>query len=131
MKRENTNIRGKYYYEVSIVEDGLCRLGWSTKESALKIGKSEEGERERECRKRGECSLGSLSSLTTGTDDESWGFGGTGKKSHSNRFDDYGQSFTKGDVIGCMLDLDNGTMRLGGVPELSIISSLQLVQEWR
>ena len=45
MKRENTNIRGKYYYEVSIVEDGLCRLGWSTKESALKIGKSEEGER--------------------------------------------------------------------------------------
>lgn len=47
-----------------------------------------------------------------GTDNESWGFGGTGKRSHNRRFDDYGQSFTMGDTLGCLLDLDEKTIRL-------------------
>ncbi|CAD6194723.1 unnamed protein product [Caenorhabditis auriculariae] len=71
--------RGKYYYEVKIARDGLCRIGWSAPTASLNIG----------------------------TDDKSFGFGGTGKKSNSRKFDDYGTSFTTNDVIGCYLDLDN------------------------
>lgn len=66
----------------------------------------------------------------SGNDYYSFGFGGTGKKSHAKQFDDYGevlnadvefyfilviihqlvQSFTNGDVIGCYLDLDDMTI---------------------
>ncbi|EGT33857.1 hypothetical protein CAEBREN_19095 [Caenorhabditis brenneri] len=70
---------GKYYFEVTITLDGLCRVGWATMAGSLKIG----------------------------TDFESFGYGGTGKKSYGKRFDDYGRSFTTGDVLGCYLDLDN------------------------
>ncbi|VUZ40001.1 unnamed protein product [Hymenolepis diminuta] len=73
---------GKYYYEARITDDGLCRLGWST----------------------------ALASHDIGTDNDSYGFGGTGKKSHRRQFDDYGESFTLNDVIGCYLDLDNRTI---------------------
>ncbi|XGW24585.1 hypothetical protein V3C99_006202 [Haemonchus contortus] len=72
--------KGKYYYEVKITRDGLCRIGWSTLKASLDLG----------------------------TDDESFGFGGTGKKSTQRKFEDYGESFTTGDVMGCYLDLDNG-----------------------
>ncbi|GMR53429.1 hypothetical protein PMAYCL1PPCAC_23624, partial [Pristionchus mayeri] len=74
--------RGRYYYEVDIVRDGLCRVGWSTERANLNLG----------------------------TDNESWGFGGTGKKSHNRRFDDYGESFTMGDTLGCLLDLEERTI---------------------
>lgn len=37
-----------------------------------------------------------------------YGFGGTGKKSHASQFEDYGESFTLNDVIGCYLDLEVG-----------------------
>lgn len=70
---------GKYYYEVTITRDGLCRVGWATMAGSLKIG----------------------------TDHESFGYGGTGKKSWAKKFDDYGKSFTTNDVLGCYLDLDN------------------------
>ncbi|UMM30905.1 hypothetical protein L5515_012597 [Caenorhabditis briggsae] len=70
---------GKYYYEVTITRDGLCRIGWATLAGSLKIG----------------------------TDFESFGYGGTGKKSFGKKFDDYGTSFTTNDVLGCLLDLDN------------------------
>ncbi|PIO77721.1 helicase protein [Teladorsagia circumcincta] len=73
---------GKYYYEAKITRDGLCRIGWSTLKASLDLG----------------------------TDDESFGFGGTGKKSTKRKFEDYGESFTTGDVMGCYLDLDNGRM---------------------
>jgi ATP-dependent RNA helicase DDX1 len=46
--------------------------------------------------------------LNLGTDDQGYGFGGTGKKSHASQFDDYGESFTLNDVIGCYLDLEIG-----------------------
>ncbi|KAL3117863.1 hypothetical protein niasHT_006295 [Heterodera trifolii] len=71
---------GKYYYEATIESDGLCRMGWSTARANLNLG----------------------------TDDQGWGFGGTGKKSHAGQFEDYGQSFTLGDTIGCFLDLEMG-----------------------
>ncbi|KAI3416068.1 ATP-dependent RNA helicase ddx1 [Globodera pallida] len=71
---------GKYYYEALIESDGLCRMGWSTARANLNLG----------------------------TDDQGWGFGGTGKKSHAGQFEDYGQSFTLGDIIGCFLDLESG-----------------------
>ncbi|KAK5979187.1 hypothetical protein GCK32_003563, partial [Trichostrongylus colubriformis] len=74
--------KGKYYYEAKITRDGLCRIGWSTLKATLDLG----------------------------TDDESFGFGGTGKKSTKRKFEDYGESFTTGDVMGCYLDLDNGRM---------------------
>lgn len=73
---------GKYYYEAKVTDDGLCRVGWST----------------------------ALASYDIGTDAESFGFGGTGKKSHRRQFDDYGESFGLNDVLGCYLDLDNRTI---------------------
>mgnify|MGYP002051673489 CR=1 FL=1 len=38
--------------------------------------------------------------LELGVDRGGFGFGGTGKKSHSNKFEDYGGAYGKGDVIG-------------------------------
>jgi len=51
-----------------------------------------------------------LTSLFLGDTAEGWGWGGTGKKSHNNNFSDYGGSFGVGDVIGCVLDMDQGTI---------------------
>ncbi|KAH9278967.1 ATP-dependent RNA helicase DDX1 [Echinococcus granulosus] len=73
---------GKYYYEAKVTDDGLCRVGWST----------------------------ALACHDIGTDTESFGFGGTGKKSHRRQFDDYGESFGLNDVLGCYLDLDSRTI---------------------
>ncbi|CAI2350141.1 unnamed protein product [Caenorhabditis sp. 36 PRJEB53466] len=70
---------GKYYYEVTVTRDGLCRVGWATLQGSLAIG----------------------------TDYESYGYGGTGKKSFGKKFDDYGKSFTTNDVLGCFLDVDS------------------------
>lgn len=58
-------------------DEGLCRLGFSTL-----VGK-----------------------LDLGTDSQSFGFGGTGKKSNNRHFDPYGRPYGMGDVIGCLLDL--------------------------
>ncbi|CAD5217936.1 unnamed protein product [Bursaphelenchus xylophilus] len=72
--------KGKYYFEAKIETDGLVRVGLSTLNANLNLG----------------------------TDDQGYGFGGTGKKSHAGNFEDYGESFTLGDVIGCFIDLDFG-----------------------
>jgi ATP-dependent RNA helicase DDX1 len=40
-----------------------------------------------------------------------YGFGGTGKKSNSKQFNDYGEPFGKSDVITCLLNLDNGEIK--------------------
>lgn len=80
--RANKGIQGpgKYYYEATVTDEGLCRVGWSTSQANLDLG----------------------------TDKYSFGFGGTGKKSNAKKFDDYGTSFGIHDVIGCLIDLDNG-----------------------
>ncbi|CAO1433733.1 unnamed protein product [Diamesa serratosioi] len=77
--RSTSGVRntGKYYFESIVTDEGLCRVGWSTEKASLDLG----------------------------TDKFSFGFGGTGKKSHNRQFDDYGDSFGMHDVIGCLLDL--------------------------
>ncbi|KAG8251426.1 ATP-dependent RNA helicase ddx1 [Homalodisca vitripennis] len=70
---------GKYYYEATVTDEGLCRVGWSTHQATLDLG----------------------------TDKYGFGFGGTGKKSHAKQFDNYGEPFGMHDVIGCYLDLDS------------------------
>ncbi|PNW85486.1 hypothetical protein CHLRE_03g188750v5 [Chlamydomonas reinhardtii] len=67
---------GKVYYEVTVTDEGLCRVGWSCPTAALELG----------------------------TDRLGWGFGGTGKKSHNRQFDSYGEPFALNDVVGCLLD---------------------------
>ncbi|KAH9519168.1 ATP-dependent RNA helicase ddx1 [Bulinus truncatus] len=71
--------RSKYYFEGTVTDEGLCRVGWSTSKASLDLG----------------------------TDRFGYGFGGTGKKSHGKQFDDYGEPFELNDVIGCFLNLDN------------------------
>lgn len=70
---------GKVYYEATVTDEGLCRIGWSTRQATHELGK----------------------------DDHGFGYGGTGKKSFSSQFDDYGEPFGKEDTIGCYLDLDS------------------------
>uniref|UniRef100_A0A8C1LC18 ATP-dependent RNA helicase n=1 Tax=Cyprinus carpio TaxID=7962 RepID=A0A8C1LC18_CYPCA len=72
--------KGKYYYEVTCSDQGLCRVGWSTAQASLDLG----------------------------TDKYGFGFGGTGKKSHNKQFDSYGEEFTMHDTIGCYIDPDKG-----------------------
>lgn len=74
---------GKVFYEVLVEDEGLCRVGWTTKHGSLELG----------------------------TDKESYGYGGTGKKSHAKKFEDYGETYGLHDVIGCWLDV--GTRTLG------------------
>lgn len=71
--------RGKAYFEIIVEDEGLCRVGWSSQNSSLDIG----------------------------TDSESFGYGGTGKKSHNRKFEDYGETFGLNDVIGCWIDMDD------------------------
>ncbi|XP_023349415.1 ATP-dependent RNA helicase Ddx1 [Eurytemora carolleeae] len=75
--------KGKYYYEATVTDEGLCRLGFSTSQASLDLGT---------------CRFG-------------FGFGGTGKKSNNKQFDDYGGAFGKADVIGCFLNLDDLEIR--------------------
>eukprot|EP00731_Ephydatia_muelleri_P007667 Em0004g5a len=69
---------GKYYYEATVTDEGLCRLGWSTRNGVRELGKDKFG----------------------------FGYGGTAKKSTASQFDDYGETFGRDDTIGCYLDLD-------------------------
>merc|ERR1719391_496013 len=71
--------RGKYYFEATVKDEGLCRVGFSTDQASLDLGT---------------CKF-------------SFGFGGTGKKSNNKQFDSYGRAFGKEEVIGCYLDLDS------------------------
>ncbi|XP_018332939.1 ATP-dependent RNA helicase Ddx1 isoform X2 [Agrilus planipennis] len=71
---------GKWGFEATVTDEGLCRVGWSTLEASLDLG----------------------------TDRFGFGFGGTGKKSNNKQFDNYGEAFGKNDVITCLLDLDKG-----------------------
>lgn len=73
---------GAVYFEVSVLDEGLCRVGWSTSGAKLDLG----------------------------TDQFGFGYGGTGKKSNNKQFEDYGQPYTKGDTIGCMFDSTTGNI---------------------
>jgi ATP-dependent RNA helicase DDX1 len=73
---------GKAYFETKITDEGLCRVGWSTRSATLELGK----------------------------DKQSFGWGGTGTKSWNSNFDPYGEAFGLNDVIGCYLDLEGLTV---------------------
>jgi len=80
--RANFDVReGMYMYEVEIVE-GLVRVGWSASSSELELG----------------------------IEDRSFGYGSTGKKSSARKFEEYGEAFQAGDIIGCLLDRTNHTI---------------------
>ena len=51
-----------------------------------------------------------MNSLNLGHDDQSFGFGSTGKKSHGNAFSAHGEAWGAGDTITCLLDADAGTI---------------------
>lgn len=72
--------KGAYYYEATVTDEGLCRVGWSTQAARLDLG----------------------------TDNFGYGYGGTGKKSNAKNFEDYGTAYGKNDVIGCLLNLNTG-----------------------
>ncbi|GLV36238.1 Dead-box-1 [Carabus blaptoides fortunei] len=74
---------GRWGFEATVTDEGLCRVGFSTAQAALDLG----------------------------TDRFGFGFGGTGKKSNNKQFDNYGEAFGKNDVIGCLIDLDKGEIR--------------------
>lgn len=81
--RTNCGVReGKAYFEVRVEDPGLCRVGWSNVSSSLELGMDRFG----------------------------YGYGGTGKKSHDRKFQDYGEPYGQGDIVGCMLDLEGGTI---------------------
>ncbi|KJE90786.1 DEAD box polypeptide 1 [Capsaspora owczarzaki ATCC 30864] len=70
--------KGKYYYEATVTDEGLCRLGWSTITASRNLG----------------------------TDKQGFGFGGTGKKAFGGQFENYGLAFGVNDTIGCFIDMD-------------------------
>ena len=45
-----------------------------------------------------------------GEDEDSYGYGGTGKASCGGRFISYGAAFTVGQEVGCALDMDKRTV---------------------
>ncbi|CAL1145058.1 unnamed protein product [Cladocopium goreaui] len=74
-------MKGKYMFEVEVVE-GMVRVGWSAGFAKLELG----------------------------IDDKSYGYGSTGKKSWNRKFEDYGEAFEEGDIIGSMLDREKQTI---------------------
>jgi len=87
--------KGVYMYEVKVLEHQTVRMP-ETKpgnQNILRVGFSQP-----------------LTSLFLGDTAEGWGWGGTGKKSHNNEFKDYGGMFRAGDVIGCVVDMDQKTI---------------------
>nr|CAB3253876.1 heterogeneous nuclear ribonucleoprotein U-like protein 1 [Phallusia mammillata] len=82
---------GKVCYEVKVADyceatnkdptdTYVARVGWSTDSATLQLGE----------------------------DKNSFGFGGTGKKSANRKFLNYGRRYEKGDVVGCYLAMENG-----------------------
>eukprot|EP00997_Jenningsia_sp_PLL12_P011766 NODE_950_length_1357_cov_15.409021_g791_i0.p1 GENE.NODE_950_length_1357_cov_15.409021_g791_i0~~NODE_950_length_1357_cov_15.409021_g791_i0.p1 ORF type:complete len:449 (-),score=116.14 NODE_950_length_1357_cov_15.409021_g791_i0:9-1187(-) len=74
--------KGKVAYGVQVISGKLLRVGWGLADA----------------------------SLTLGTDNMSWGYGATGKKSHNNEYLIYGEAYNPGDVVVCGADLDIGTI---------------------
>ena len=69
---------GRFYFEATVTDEGLCRVGWSTQQASLELGNHSY-----------QSSLWLY--LLVGKDRFGFGFGGTGKKSWNNQFDTYGE----------------------------------------
>ncbi|OAF67270.1 DEAD box protein 1 [Intoshia linei] len=70
---------GKYYFEITINDSGLSRIGISTNRAVLELG----------------------------TDSFGYGYGATGKKVCNRQYLDYGEAFVKNDIMGIFIDLDD------------------------
>ncbi|KAH9508331.1 Heteroproteinous nuclear ribonucleoprotein U-like protein 1 [Bulinus truncatus] len=85
--------RGKVMFEVKVARylPSNVSVGFSEPHPNLvRVGWSEDGP-----------------SFALGEGGESYGYGGSGKFSYKNSFDDYGEPFKNGDVITALLDLDS------------------------
>lgn len=77
-------IVGRYYFEVTQTDpNGITRVGWSVPSGQLDLG----------------------------TDNQGFGYGGTGKKSFGKQFDDYGETYGVNDIVGSLIDLDQMKIR--------------------
>jgi len=77
-------VLGRYYFEATQTDaNGITRIGWSIAGGQLDLG----------------------------TDNQGFGYGGTGKKSYARQFDDYGETYGIDDVVGSLLDLDQMQIR--------------------
>ncbi len=75
---------GRYYFEVTQTDpNGIVRIGWSVPAGQLDLG----------------------------TDNQGFGYGGTGKKSFAKQFDDYGETYGINDIVGSLIDLDQMKIR--------------------
>eukprot|EP00669_Euglena_mutabilis_P003080 TRINITY_DN14010_c0_g1_i1.p1 TRINITY_DN14010_c0_g1~~TRINITY_DN14010_c0_g1_i1.p1 ORF type:complete len:710 (-),score=235.87 TRINITY_DN14010_c0_g1_i1:342-2171(-) len=71
---------GKVAYAVHVIQGTLARVGWGTASATLNLG----------------------------NDEQSWGFGSTGKRSNQSQFIEYGRPWCGGDLITCLLDCTTG-----------------------
>lgn len=78
--------RGRWYWEVTLTDEGMARIGVSTAASPV---------------------------AGLGLDALSWGYGAAGKTSHAGTFGDFPAKYTAGDTIGVFLDVDAGTIGFG------------------
>jgi len=71
-------LRGAYQVDFQLLSECLVRVGWATLTARRALG----------------------------CDAKSFGFGGTGKKSHAGKFEDFGEAFEgkRGSVVSCLLD---------------------------
>lgn len=69
--------RGRIYFECTMRDEGIARVGAGTIAASLDLGT---------------CSQG-------------FGYGGTAKRSNCRKFEPYGETFGKGDVIGVMVNV--------------------------
>lgn len=67
---------GKWYFVGCMRDEGISRLGWSSRQASLILG----------------------------TDRRGFGYGGTATKSHGGKFDPYGLKFSRKDNICCMIE---------------------------
>lgn len=81
---------GKWYYEVRLVTDGVAQLGWA--DTPAFIANSETGD-------------------GVGDHARSWAYDGRRRlKWSGGKEEEYGDVWRKNDVIGCLLDADNGVI---------------------
>ncbi len=79
----------KVYFEATVEDEGLCRVGFSTPEVSQLIVIL----RHNASITLYNASMFFKASLDLGTCKHGFGFGGTGKKSNNRQFDDYGEPF--------------------------------------
>lgn len=76
---------GKWYFEFEIMTPGPTKVGW--------------------------CNLSFIPSVELGGDDHSWAYDGyLGRKNHAGGSEAYGKQWQVGDVVGCLLDLNDRTI---------------------